>query len=462
MALDSIVRGVASGLGAEVNADNELRVALSTVPADAGYAKMLDADGGPLRVTENEYLLTTGATVIFTEQVDGTTLNFNQWLTSNTTQTVDINSGFIRLNASALTTVSTSAILMSIKTFPLYGTMPLKVTFNAKVNTAPIANATIDLGVGVAAGTAAPTDGCYFRWSPAGTFLAVINNNGTETTSGPLTAPPVNDSTLFDIEIVEDLVRFSVDDVMIAEVLTPVALSYPTGAGRLTLYARTLNGGSSPATAPILQIGQVTVDQQVMSQNKLWKEILVSQGRGAYQGPAAASLVQTANHVNSTSPTSATLSNTTAGYTTMGGRYQFAAPAGAVTDFNLFQFQIPGGFQLFVTGVVITAMNTGAAVATTATILDWSVAVNNSATNNLATAEGPPATWAPRRLPLGMSGFVIAAGIGQSAPDIVRAFDPPLVCDSGRFLNVIVQVPVGTATASQVVRGDVLITGYFE
>jgi hypothetical protein len=432
------------------------------VPTDAGFAKMLDAAGNPLQVTENEYLLTSAATVMFAEQVDGTALNFNRWTTAATgAQTVDVSSGFIRLNATALTTVSTQTTLNSIKNFPMYGTMPLKVTFNAKVNITPIANATIEMGLGTSSGLTAPTDGVFFRWSPGGSFLAVLNNNGTETTAVIAVNPTINDTTLFDIIVVEDLCQFLVDDEIVAEIDVPAALAFPTNAGRLPLFARTLNGGTIPATAPVLSIGQVVVDQQVMNQNKLWKEILVGQGQGAYQGPASASLVQTANHANSASPSSATLLNTAAGYATLGGRWQFAAPAGAATDFALFAFQVPAGFQLYITAVSISSINTGAAVATTATILDWSVAVNSSGVS-LATADGPPTTWAPRRVPLGIQGWIVAAAIGVPSEDIVRDFDPPLVCDSSRFVHIIVQIPVGTATASQVMRGTVTVTGYFE
>ena len=41
-------------------------------------------------------------------------------------------------------------------------------------------------------------------------------------------------------------------------------------------------------------------------------------------------------------------------------------------------------------------------------------------------------------------------------------FPTPLVIESGRYLHLIVQVPVGTATGSQVLRGDVMVNGYFE
>ena len=38
----------------------------------------------------------------------------------------------------------------------------------------------------------------------------------------------------------------------------------------------------------------------------------------------------------------------------------------------------------------------------------------------------------------------------------------PLVVESGRFFHVILQVPVGTATASQIIRGVVQVTGRYE
>jgi hypothetical protein len=71
-------------------------------------------------------------------------------------------------------------------------------------------------------------------------------------------------------------------------------------------------------------------------------------------------------------------------------------------------------------------------------------------------------TWAPRRIPLGLQSFLAIALIGQAAGDLVRQFTPPLIVDAGRYLHVIVQVPVGLATVSQVIRGNVMINGYFE
>ena len=403
--------------------------------------------------------------LIFTEQVDGNALNTNLWMTSVLTQAIAQSAGFITLNSGLSTVVSTYAILTSIKAMQLYGHLPFTVVIRAKVNITPIANATIELGIGVAATTAAPTDGCFYRWAPDGTFRCVINNNGVETQSAALTAPAITIEHVYEIDVVEDLVFFTLDDVVVATVPVPSSQAYPVNNGRQTIFARTFNGASIPATAPQIGIGQVNVVQEDLNQNKLWKEMLVSLGRGAYQNPVTP-FTQTTNHANSTDPVSATLSNTAAGYTTLGGRWQFAAIAGAVTDYALFAFQVPATYQLNLSTIAISALLTGAAIAGTATLLDWSLGLNASAVS-LATAESPPTTYGARRIPLGMQGFPLVAPngpmqIGDAAPDIVRSFDPPLVIDGGRFVHVIVEIPVGTATALQVFRGDVAINGYYE
>lgn len=422
-----------------------------------------DAGESP-KYTENGYQVVSLDSLLFTEQVDGSALNTNMWTNSTLTQTVTQGSGFITLNAALSVVINTYAILQSIKALPLYGHLPLSVLIRGKVNITPIANATIELGLGVATTTSAPTDGAFFRWAPDGTFKAVINNAGTETTTNITTFPSTTNEHLYQIDIVEDQVQFFIDDALVAVVPVPATQAYPFNAGRQTVFARTLNGAVSPATAPQLAIGQVNVVQQDLNQNKLWKEVLVSLGRGGYQSPTV--FTQTANHANSTDPSSATLSNTAAGYTTFGGRYQFAAVAGASTDYALFGFQVPAGFQLYLTGITVNCVLTGAAIATTATLLDWSLGLNASAVS-LATAESPPATWSPRRIPLGSHGFPLAAPngpmqIGDSPSDLVRTFDPPLIVDGGRFFHVIVEVPVGTATGSQVFRGNVTPVGYYE
>lgn len=468
------IAGDTSGNVAEVDAHGNQLVNLPTDPQAAGYVRLLDSDGNPLDTTENGFLRVSSEALVFYDQVDGAALNTNLWTYSVGTMTVVQANGFIGLNAGASVAAGAYAILQSIKSIPLYGTLPLIVEMNAKALNAPAANATIELGIGSSTTTAAPADGAFFRWTPAGQFYAITNNAGVESSSAQITGP-YSDTTgamitmppsgtvihLYAIEIVEDHCRFYVDDTLVADIQTPAGQAFPFNAGRQTVYARVFNGGTSPSLAPQLFIGQVIANQEDLNQSKPWGDLLCSLGRGFHQSPTTP-FSQTANHANSTSPASATLSNTVAGYATLGGRFQFAAPAGAVTDYALFAYQIPTGYQFVCKGVSISSVSVGAAGSLTVpTVLDWSLGVNANAVS-LATAESPPSTISPRRVPVGMQSFPTTTLLGGQAADIDRRFDAPLVVDGGRYLHVIVQMPYGAATASQIIRGDVMIDGYFE
>lgn len=443
---------------AHVTTNSALKVALDgTDPGESGYVKLLDATGSPVLTTENGALDVSVDALVLYEQVDGNNLNTNLWLTSVSGMTVTQTNGFITLNAATSVVAGNYAILTSIKSIPLYCHLPVKITINLVSDILPQAGCVMEVGMGSVAGVAAPTDGVFFRWNASGEFRGVVNYAGSETVTPVLTPINTFDVTLLEIVTVESGAQFFIDDVMVGEIDIPPAQAFPTNSGRLPLFARVYNT-TGPAVPPVLYIGQVVVVQQAMTQNKSWDNVLAGMGRTAYQSPVTA-FAQTANHTNSTSPTSATLSNTAAGYATLGGRFQFVAVAGAVTDFALFAFQVPAGYQMFVNTITIATVSTGSALGA-ATLLDWSVGVNASAVS-LATADGA-GTWAPRRVPLGIQTFGALAAIGAAAPDIVRTFYTPLVVDAGRYLHVIMQCPVGAATVSQIFRGDVMINGYFE
>jgi hypothetical protein len=217
-------------------------------------------------------------------------------------------------------------------------------------------------------------------------------------------------------------------------------------------------------------VASVTAAQRDLNQNRPWRETATILGRGMYQGAVPTSLAalgQTAQHTNSISPADATLSNTAASYTALGGRYQIAGRVGAATDFALFAYQVPAGWRAVITGVYISSVNLGAAVAGFPTVLDWSLGVGASAVS-LATADGfLPNSYAPRRIPLGIQSFKVGDAAGVMAPDLVRTFLTPVVCEAlthsvGSYIHVILQVPSGAATASQKIRGDVTIIGHWD
>lgn len=431
---------------------------VNTNPLTSPFARLLDANGASLFTTENGALDVSIDSLLFWEQVDGNAVNTNTWNQSVSGMTIAQTNGFLTLNAGSALTAGAYAILSSIKNINLYGHLPVRMTMNARIPVSPAPNFTIELGLGQVATNAAPSDGAFFRWA-AGALACVMNFAGVETVSASIPAPPTTEVALFDIVCVEDAINYYIDDNLVATIDVPVGQAYPVSAGHQPVFGRIYNGGSSPANAPQINIGQVVVVQEALNQNRLWRECAAIMGRGCYQSPITA-FGQTANHANSTSPASATLSNTAAGYATLGGRFQFAAPAGAATDFALFAFQVPSLYQLIITAVEISMVNLGAGVLLSPTVVDWSLGLNSSAVS-LATADGA-GTWAPRRIPIGMQAFLIGDLIGKLANDVVRNFDPPLVVDSGRFFHVIAQIPFGTATIGQILRGDVTVVGYFE
>lgn len=184
-------------------------------------------------------------------------------------------------------------------------------------------------------------------------------------------------------------------------------------------------------------------------------EAMARAGRGLSALPSTGA--QLANWANSTAPTSATLSNTAAGYETLGGLWQAAALAGAATDYALFAYQVPTGMNLYITAVHISpTIVTGAANATTATIMQWGLGLNSTAVS-LATA-----STGPDRVALGFQSCLASLAIGgQVGPAIEVNFPTPHVVTGGKFLHVILTIPVCTATSSEVLRGAVGINGFF-
>jgi hypothetical protein len=223
---------------------------------------------------------------------------------------------------------------------------------------------------------------------------------------------------------------------------------------------RTYNAAVAPPVAIKLQVSAIGASNGGADFNRLWPTVQSALGNSSIQVPTGAASGQTGNYANSAAPSSATLSNTAAGYTTLGGQFQFAAVAGAETDYALFGYQVQTGKTLIIRGIWIDTMNTGAAVATTATWLQWALGVGATAVS-LATADAAT-TKSSARIPLGNQVFPIGAAIGAQATRIDVNLDAPITIQSAEFLHIILKMPLGTATASQIIRGVVGINGYFE
>lgn len=403
-------------------------------------------------------------TLLLHDDVEGTTLNTQLWTSSVATMTITQVAGQgITFNAGSSVASGVYAILTSQKQFSKMQAAPIRVRFRVKF--VPTNNTIGEMGFcAPVATTGQIATGAFFRATTTGTIVPVLAFNGADVVQGTdmsaaIGAIPGGFNNYFTcgIWVDDDNVLFTVQDVSTGQSIAEQVLQIPRNQAKTFSvthipFALRLYTTGVPTVAPQVFLSDVMVLGLDLLESKPWSHQLAGTSNGGEILPTT--FLQSANMANSTAPTSATLSNTAAGYTTLGGLFGFAAVAGAVTDYALFGFTVPAPYTFYCTGIHITTYNTVVAVATTPTLLHWSVA-NNSPAVSLATA-------GLNRVPLGAQSFPVAAAAGANVPDLDVQFATPLVTNGGRIMHVILRMPVGTATATQVIQGSVMINGYFE
>lgn len=473
------IEGNTSGNVAEVTTNNEMRVALGNNPATMGGALIFsendpgDVTGTPYiksPETSADYRLRTAIDSVWdTEDFTYTTQNYNKHKYTSTTLTATWNVGSMNLNGTNVVGAAGNAVqVQTYRHFPLIGSGAIYFETAAAFSNTIGANINIDFGgfLPAATGAGVPLDGCYFRANSAG-INGIINVNGTEVpvTFAQTFNPVVNMVYQFLVVIAEHEVEFWIDDVLYAEAKRPVNAGAVLLTGSVPWAVRQHNTGAG-GSAVQLKIASYSVTLGDLDNNRLWASVMAGQGGSGITYPSGSTAGITSNNVNSTVPTTATLSNTAAGYSTLGGKFVFAAPVGAETDYALFAFLNPvpttslTGKNLVVRGVWINTYNAVVAVATAPTILEWSLAVGSTAVT-LATTDGA-ATRLPKRIALGVQSFVVGALAGAQAERVDINLDAPVVVEPGTYLHIILRIPYGAATATELFRGQIGINSYWE
>ena len=399
------------------------------------------------------------------ENYEGTTLNVQKWAVGTATLVPAMTTigGYV-FNSSNLTTNGALHILQSVRNFIKLPRVPLQAKQRIRANIPT--NAFFDMGFGIPSnGVVIVPNGAVIRcinglWSLALTYnnseIATGNIVGIDGTTQLNTANTNSEHYVVDMIVDDDNLIATVQNtqtgVLVGKgnIQVPLSALKMFGATALPFYTRLALTGT-PASAPNLTVTETQVLSLDWALNPDVSQLAGSLGLSAGRQPFTG--VQTENHTNSVGPVSATLSNTAAGYTTLGGKYQFAAVAGGLTDYALFGFQVPAGSRFICEGIRIDTRNASAAVATTASTLEWAMGFNSAAVS-LATANIV-------RKQVGTQSFAIGTAIEAVAPVIDIDFKTPEVTESGRFVHVILTLPVGTATAAQIIRGQVMIKGRF-
>lgn len=472
---------------ANVDAGFNLNV---TLPSDSDYSgynrPMSEVDAG--QVTGSPRLLAAEVSEDYRMRSELDTLlddhKFNEAAQAtkkhkyiNTTMANAWASGFLTTNSSNITTTTTGTLVQTYRHFPVFSAAQTYCYFKlAFTGTWAVTNTAVDIGLFTSGQTNpfAPTDGVYFRANSTGLFL-VSNYNGAETTTTPFKVassgadfvPTLGESydcilTVSDVGCVAWMDLKDGKGLVVMGRLSTPSTGVPLMAGSAPFSLRHAIVGGAASAVMNARVSKYTITNGGFATNRLWPTVMTGMGLSATQSLTTG----LANYANSAAPASATLSNTAAGYTTLGGQFQFAAVAGAETDYALFAFQVPAattavtGRNLVIRGVWIDTVNTGAANGATATVLQWSLGTGSTAAS-LAT--GDAATTRARAVTtLGYQSFAPAAVIGAQATRIDVNLDAPLVCEPSSFVHVILKIPVGIVTASQIIRGVVGFNGYFE
>ena len=477
------IEGNTSGYVAEVNSANELKTTGgSATEANAGFVT-LACEGDPGTVYgsryiiplegDEDYRLRVGAdSLIFHETFAGSALNSAQWTSVVTTFATAVGNQYLKLNSGASAAANSVARVQSYRTFSVEHSFALYIEFPFQIVAASlgITNTTVEAGWFIASGTTEPTDGVYLRCNASGVWQLVSKYNGSEQASAgftPGTAGIVvnaDSECLLVINTIE--AELWIDNVLVATVSRAAAVPSLTLSNSLPITFRVYNGAVAPASATQLWVGPVVVSRGGAMNPLAAGDASALMGWGGYQGQSGGTMGYTANSANSAAPASAVLSNTAASYTTLGGQWQFAALAGAETDYALFAYQVPaaaaGSFNrnLVIRGVRIDSLNTGAAVATTPTAMAWQIGVGATAVT-LATVADTATVKQARRIPIGVQSFVVGAAAGAAAEAIDLKFSSPLVVEPGNYVHIIMKQFAGTATASQIVRGVVFIDAQY-
>lgn len=471
MALDAHI------VGTNLDTDGNIKVALPLTPAKIGGVRLFSENdpglvsGVPLLRSPEvsmDYRLRTGTDSIWDNEVfNYVAQNIGKFKYSSATMTMTWAGGALNTNGAGIVTTGTGAVIQTYRHFPLLGSGVVYVDTTMCLSNIMPVNVNIDFGLfSTAGGTSTPSDGVYFRINSSG-IMGVVNNAGTEQTTAPLAfTQEINKFANFVISISQGTVEFWINNVLMGSLNRAIGAGQVISAGALPFSIRHHNIGVAGAAVQG-KFASYSVSEGDIDTNRLWATTMAGQALSGIQGASGnGSGAQTANNANSAAPATATLSNTAAGYATLGGKFVFAAPAGAETDYALFGYLNPvpttaiTGRNLVIRGVWIDTFNAVVAVATTPTVLEWSVAVGSTAVS-LATTDGS-STRAPRRLALGVQSFTVGALAGAPAERVDINLDAPVVVEPGCYVHVILRVPYGTATATELFRGHVGFNCYWE
>ena len=377
MGLSQNIAGGSSGNLVEVDANQQMRVALPILPARMGGALIMSQnDAG--QTSGSPYVLSPESDIDYRLRVSQDTMLdeeiFNYTAQNTGKHTVVAaatnlapswtTTGY-NTNPTNIVTSGSGATFQTYAFFPQVATSVLSCDMLVSFSALPTSNTIIDFGlfIGGATNPFAPTDGVYFRLNSGG-LQGVVNFGGVETSSGifPLTnntgtwVYTPNQKYQFIIYATNTNVQFWVNDgtnnganrYLLGIIPTPVGQGTPFQSVSLPWHIRhAIAGGTAGAGLNCIvarycvQLGAAVLQDSVSAS--------CSRTLGTYQGLSGGTMgslmggtVTTGTIVN---PSAAVPTNTTnaLGIAGLGGYVWETATLATGTDGILIAYQVPAG-----------------------------------------------------------------------------------------------------------------------
>lgn len=466
------------------DANGNAMVNLPRTRAQAGYGALLtevhDGASGAARKMRNliasqRFRMRAGLdSLVWDDNFNFSTTNTRKYNIGGTAMTGSQGGGSFTLNNGSSVATGTGYIIRTYSTFtvPSEGSLTITAAFSLALN--PQTNNEINIGLFLPnTAITTPNDGIYMQVDNTGSLRLVANFAGSIISSAAAGAFTLSSGVTYMMRLVinREFVELWINDILYAElqrvVVSPSAGSLSaTAAGFLGAQLRNT---STTAGAQKLNIYSWSVHMNDYEFGKSFSDLAADRLDHALSATDGQTVAMLTGITNSAAEASATLSNVSAGYAKLGGNWQFAAVAGSETDYALFAYLVPAfnastlpARSLVIKGIEIDAFNMGAAVATTPTLLSWYLGIGSTAISLATTDTGT--TRAPHRFALGSQSFPVGSAIGARADRAISVnfSAAPLVVDSNSYVHIILRIPVGTATASQIIRGSCGIIGHFK
>lgn len=446
---------------ANVNSTYELQVALNTDAELAGSVRMF-SENDPGTITGTPYVYSPETdedfrlraafdTSLDNELFNYTAQNTGKYQLASTSFVSTFSASGFAINTSNLTTTGAFMGLQSRAYFSLIapGVLYIESAFSIGANIPT--NAILDMGYFVPNNAATPLDGVYFSFRN-GSVVGVVNVGGVEETVALSFVPDVNTTVRAIATIHKEEVHFWVNNVLYGSLAVSAANSQPfRGMTNPFCFSYRHTGTAGAAVQVTLKEynvslgGVMTIDTLATIGNRIL---------GSYQGLSGGTMGSLANYTNSSNPTAAVPTNTTAALGSgLGGQFWETDTLAVNTDGIIQSYQVPTpttaiqGRRLVITGVKIdsfvqTVLTLGGYVA------QWSLAFGHTVV--AINASEAPTTKASRRIPLGLQAVAATAAAGTVLSTVQMQFQNPIYVNPGEFVAC-VKKKVGTVPGSGVI-----------